>query len=368
MVAAAPRAVETSGAVRLWLATHRWLGLTLGIVLMSSGLSGALLVGARGLDRVAHPALFEAAGEADAAAMDAAASRLRAEFPGDELVLLLPRHAGDTMEVRVRGAWTGHVYVDPSTGIERGRRGEHEGLLNLLFEWHSGLLAGERGKALLAGAAAAGLLIAFAGLVLWWPRDAAAWRKAFRVARAANPIRVVRDLHRVGGALAAPLVIVSIASGAYMAWRPISAWVNGLAGFRAQEVPYAVAVPHAPPAKLSALVAAARTAFPGGRPSIVVMSARPGRPVRLRLQLPDEPHPNGLTSAWLHPQTAQVLAATAWRGGGPGMRGFEYLYPLHTGALGGALHRLLVAFAGLALFALGASGMWLWWKRGRRIA
>lgn len=335
---------------------------------MSSGLSGALLVAAHDLDRAMHPALHAAAGESVPAALDAAVVRLRAEFPGDELVLRLPRAAGETLQVRVRGAWTGQVFVDPSTGTERGRRGESEGFFNVLFEWHSELLAGERGKALLACAALAGVLIAGAGIVLWWPREAGAWRKALRVRWSANAVRTWLDLHRVGGLLAIPLVVVSIASGAYMAWRPISAWVNGLAGFRAPEIPHAAAVPNVPPAKLSALVAAAREAFPTGRPSIVVIGARPDRPVRLRVQMRDEPHPNGLTSAWLHPHTAQVLAVTPWREGGPGLAGFEYLYPLHSGALGGLPHRLLVALAGLALFALGASGLWLWWKRGRRIA
>jgi len=39
------------------------------------------------------------------------------------------------------------------------------------------------------------------------------------------------------------------------------------------------------------------------------------------------------------------------------------VYPLHTGALGGPLHELLVGITGLALSTLGATGLLLWWKR-----
>ena len=84
-------------------------------------------------------------------------------------------------------------------------------------------------------------------------------------------------------------------------------------------------------------------------------------------RMPDEVHPNGLSSVYLHPASAAVLRIVPWREGGPGVLGFEYLYPLHIGELGGPWHRVLTAATGLALFLLGASGVWLWWKRGRRL-
>ena len=118
---------------------------------------------------------------------------------------------------------------------------------------------------------------------------------------------------------------------------------------------------------MSRLLAAADAALPGGRLSIAVLPAGGDRLVRVRKQMPDEPHPNGLSSVWLHPATAQVVRVTPWRDGGPGLLGFEYLYPLHIGALGGTPHRVLAALAGLALFLLGASGVWVWWRRGRRL-
>ena len=114
---------------------------------------------------------------------------------------------------------------------------------------------------------------------------------------------------------------------------------------------------------------AANAALPGGRVSIVVLPAPGGdRPVRVRKRLPDEVHPNGLSSAYLHPSSAAVLRLERWDRGGPGLLGYQYLYPLHAGRLAGPAHAVAVGITGSALFLLGASGLWLWWRRGRRFA
>lgn len=98
------------------------------------------------------------------------------------------------------------------------------------------------------------------------------------------------------------------------------------------------------------------------RVSIVVLPASADRLVRVRRQMPDEPHPKGLSSVWLHPATAEALRVTPWRKGRRGA--YRLLYPLRIGALGGTPHRVLTAISGVAVFLLGASGAWVWW-RGR---
>jgi uncharacterized iron-regulated membrane protein len=349
---------------RLALALHRWLGLTLGLVLMSAGLSGALLVIVRPVDHAVNSALHEArATGLDARALDEAVRRIGESHPGSERVVRLPRAPGGSVRVDVRGPWHGEVFVDPSSGAELGRRADDEGFANLLFEWHSALLSGSRGKAVLFAAALSGIAAIVAGVVLWWP---ARWGRAFQVQWRANLPRQVLDLHRVGGVLAAALVLVSIVSGMYMAWRPVSSWANALGGYTVPSLPRVT--PEGPArAPLSRLVASAEAALPEGRVTIVVLPAEADQPVRVRKRMPDEVHPNGLSSVYLHPSSAAVLRIVPWRDGGPGMLGFEYLYPLHIGELGGPWHRVLTAAAGLALFLLGASGVWLWWKRGMRL-
>ncbi len=349
---------------RVWSACHRWIGLSAGVLLALTALLGALLVVARPLDEQLHPGLFAQPVDAQpiAAPLAHARERLQREFgPGAAYTFRPPRRPDDTLWVMVRGPWQGTVYFD-AAGRELGRRGEHEGWFNLLFELHSALLLGDRGKAVLATAAAAYLLLLASGLVLWWPRR---WPPSLRVAwRGAGALRAAFDLHKSTGALVGLLITVSVASGAYMAWPPLRTGVTRAAGERP------LAPPRLPPgaaagapAPLDAMVAAARARFPQAMVGYVQVAGRADAPVRVRLKTPDDPHPNGLSSVWLHPGSGAILQVARWDALDAGNRLVTTVYPLHIGTLGGPLHATLTALTGLALASLGGTGLFVWWRR-----
>lgn len=369
---------------RCWKLAHRWVGLTLGSILILAAFTGALMTVARPLDEWVHADLFRVAPQASAVpglpghriesgadgegVLERVRQQLASEFgPGASLRLRPPQQPDDSLWARVSGPWDGMVYFHPRTAVELGRRGEHQVLVNLLFDLHSALLMGEAGKTILAMASLAYLLLLISGLVLWWP---VRWRHAWTVKTSAGSTRALFDLHRVGGSLLGLLIAVSVVSGAYMAWRPLSAAVTVLSGVPAMTVPR---LPAAPDASVVAVRAApldvhvmnARAAMPAGRVAFVQVSALPRQPVRVRLKLPDDPHPIGLSSVWLHPVTAQVLAVQRWDQLDPGARAYSVMYPLHIGELGGPLHTFAAAILGIALTGFGVSGIWLWWRRRR---
>jgi uncharacterized iron-regulated membrane protein len=343
--------------------------LSLGWLLAIAALLGGLLTIAKPLDRWAHPHLFvqQAAGsQRPDVTLEHLSQQLRREF-GDKASYTFrpPRQTTDTLWVYVRGTWEGMVFYDAATGRELGRRGEHEGFYNLLFELHSSLLLGEAGKAALTISAFAYLLLLLSGLVLWWP---VRWPPSFKIRWNARQTRLLFDLHNVGGALLGVVLAVSVATGAYMAWPPLRVLVSGIVG----QTPFAPPrVPHfsADTAKpLDELVGTARSVFPDGMVGYVQVPAEGTHPLRVRLKLPDDPHPNGLTSVWLDPTTGAVLAAHRWSALDAGHKAIAVMYPLHTGELGGLLYTAVVGILGLCLGLLAITGIWLWWKRrpGRR--
>jgi uncharacterized iron-regulated membrane protein len=367
---------------RYWKLAHRWIGLTLGSILILAAFTGTLMTVARPLDEWGHADLFRVAPQASAVSglpehriepggdgrevLERVRWQLASEFgPGASFRLRPAQQPGDSLWARVSGPWGGMVYFHPRTAVELGRRGEHQGLVNLLFELHSTLLMGEAGRAILAVASLAYLCLLISGLMLWWP---VRWRHAWSVKISAGFTRALFDLHRAGGALLGLLIAVSVVSGAYMAWQPLSAAVTVLSGKPAMSAPR---LPAAPDASVAAVRAApldvhvmnARAAVPVGRVAFVQVSALSGQPVRVRLKLPDDPHPIGLTSVWLHPVTAQVLAVQRWDQLDLGARAYSVMYPLHTGELGGPLHTFASAILGIALMGFCVSGIWLWWHR-----
>lgn len=355
---------------RIWLFCHRWVALGLGGILILSGLTGAFLAAARPLDKRLHPELFQAssAGVGQPASFESLRRDLAAEFgPKASYTFRPPREPGETMQVRVRaaGRWDGTVYLDPASGREQGRRREDEGIVAFAYKLHSALLLDRTGKALLAWTALAYLALAVSGVVVWWPRK---WPPSLRMAFDKGTLRALFDVHRNGGVILALALAVCMASGAYLAWRPIGGWITLASGQAPVVAPKLPARHEGPiqPLPLDDLAAAAQAAFPDGGIGYLLYTPRTDRPMAIRMSVPDDPHPNGRSTVWLDPRDGKVLAAQRWSELDPGARINSVLYPLHTGELGGVAGETIVALLGLGLGALGVSGIWLWWRRRRR--
>jgi uncharacterized iron-regulated membrane protein len=353
---------------RLWLQCHRWIALGLGGILVLSGITGSVLVVARPMDRWLHSDYFVAGHHAshEPVSLEALRQRLAGEFgPGASFTFRPPRLAGETMQVLVRGKWTGTLYLNPSSGIEQGRRAENEGVVALLYGLHSHLWLHKTGKAVLAWAALAYLALLVSGLVLWWPRK---WPPSWRMEFGKGTLRALFDMHRTGGAALALALALCIGTGAYLAWRPIGDWVTWLSGAARTAVP-ALPAGDGPSLSLDELAARAQAAFPEGAIGYVLYKPRSDQPMAVRMRVPDDPHPNGRSTVWLDPRSGEVLAAHRWNELDPGTRVNSIIYPLHTGELGGVPWQIGVALLGLALTVLGASGIGLWWCRraGRRL-
>lgn len=349
----------------LWLTAHRWFALSLGWVLAIMGITGALLMIARPLDEHLHSELFRVTAheQMSSVPLESVRQRFTAEF-GKRAALSFrpPRAADESLRVTVHGRWNGIVYVDPFTGNELGRRAETEGFVNVVFKLHSSLWMGSTGKAILAFVALIYLLLLISGLVLWWPRSG---KPNLRIELRKGLSRALYDLHRVGGASLGILIAFSILTGAYMAWRPLGGFVTTLSGVRPMHAPVLppASKPPRPTLPLDTLVARAQAQFPHATIGLIQFPAQPTAALRVRLKLPDDPHPNGLSSVWIDQFTGDVLAARRWDALDPGARAVAVVYPLHTGELGGPLLESLFALGGLVLAALTTTGIWQWWRR-----
>lgn len=363
-----PTPVRTMNLRRLWLKTHRWLALSVGWILAIVGLVGAILVIARPLDVWSHPQLFQVqpstiANESDKpVSLESVRHYLVTTFgKGYSFTLRSPHEKNETLRVLVRGPWEGTVYLNPYTGAEQGRRGDDEGVVNFLFKLHSSLMLKMTGKAILAWIALAYLVLLISGLVLWWPKR---WPPSLKIELHKGVLRGLFDTHRIGGAVLGLVIAVSVATGAYMAWRPLGQIITAMAGDEVVKPPKVkpVATTIVPPT-LDEMVAHAQSQFPDDPVGYIQIPAKADQPIRIRMRLASDPHPNGRTAIYLHPQSGEILAVHRWDEIDIGARLNSIIYPLHTGELGGPLLEAVVFLAGLALGMLGVTGIWLWWRR-----
>lgn len=327
---------------------HAWIGLGLSLVLFALALSGGLLVFKDDWTRATVPAARASAAvtaESAGRAMQAA----QAAFPGKVRALTL---AGRDLGVHTASleAGGGAFLAASDAGIvarwdKNGRASEW------LFDLHHRLFWGETGVLIAEWVGFAGLLLALTGLVLWWPQ-----RRAFRtrIVPASNTRPGWLSAHRNLGVIAAPMLLMSLATGSAMALpkvsKPLLAAMFGGAGDPTTKFKASAA-----PVDWPALTTAAQRRFPDARLRILVPPRRPGQPVEVRLRRPGEWHANGRTRVWLDGD-GRVLGADDALATGGAARVFNAFWPLHAGKVGGLPYRLLVAAGGLSLALLAPYG------------
>ena len=105
----------------LWLKCHRWAALFLGWILILSGVTRSLLVVTRPIDRWLHPEFFIAGSSTvqPPVSWESLRERYMRKFgPTTSLTFRPPREASETLQILVRGAWRGTLYLHPVTGAD----------------------------------------------------------------------------------------------------------------------------------------------------------------------------------------------------------------------------------------------------------
>ncbi len=337
---------------------HRWGGAVIGVFLMLIGLTGAVLLHRDAWISLSLP------DARSAAPLDVATllQQVSSDPALDARFIILPSDRFGYVEVR-SGTDAG-AYLDPSGRIvaqweSRWERPEH-----WLFDLHATLLAGEPGEIIAGVFALAGLVFVITGVILCWPtRKTFEWRWWPRRMTRPSIIRHHRDL----GVVVAPLLFLSLLTGAAMAIKPVGAILvmplNTPAELQASIKPPVAdgAKPDGDYAWVS-MLASAREAYPDARLAIIGLPTEPGKPLFLRLAQPGEWTENGRTMLWYHPNTGALLQNDNGLKLIPGMQAYFSFYPLHTGEAGGIVHRWLMTLSGIALALLGALAVWSFWR------
>jgi uncharacterized iron-regulated membrane protein len=320
------------GARLLFRRVHLVVSLTAGLWLAVTGIAGALLVFGDALDQRLHGDLYRVSGPQ--------------RVPLAKAIEAAERAGGGTaLRVRLAGSrtpvhevWIGcddclRVWIDPATARVNGVRSAHGTTRLFLHELHRRMLFRGPGDiaALIGGVAL--LVLAATGIFL-------GWRGGLRVRKASN-----YEWHRVTGLVAAPLLMIAAGTGIYFIQ----------AGLKAKP---ASAVKS--DANVDALLTRARSMFPASEVTWLSL----GEEVVVRFRQAREDHPNGRTFVRFDARSGAVKGTVdALRL--PGRQRFlDNLYPLHI--TGGAPHRVLLVFAGLAPATLMVTGTILWLRRTRR--
>ncbi|HEX9996361.1 MAG TPA: PepSY-associated TM helix domain-containing protein [Abditibacterium sp.] len=345
---------------QFFLFLHRWLGLGAALVIAFLGISGAALVFRPELDARLNPQLLRVQPGASTASFQSIYETTRRQFPSHNISFLFAAKTPDTTHELWLNKGELRVYADPYSGAILGSRTEAGGFFPWLFRAHTHLFAGDVGESV---AGWSGLILAclsVSGLVLWWPRAKSGWTRAFSPHLTTNWKGRFYELHRVGGFYLCILLLTSSLSGAALVWPDSASALASVLG-----------TSKSPKAKASAgqwrnldeLVATANRAFPDGHLTRLSFPAKTGAPLVIRKKLPEEKHPNGMNNIALDAATGKILWVSDSRKAMRGERLMNLRYPLHIGAWGGNVTRILMVIGGLGAAFLSFSGIRMWLAR-----
>lgn len=365
------------GLRRFWLATHLYLGLSLGLAIALAGLTGSLLVFYLELDEWLNPPLALPAVEGERLPYEALFQAIRQAEPERQRGwrLEIPEDAGRMLTARYYKPKETEqaqfaplmLSIDPYSGAVVAKRFWGRFAMTWLYDLHYNLLLDFPGK--LAMAAVGGLLLLSlgSGLYLWWP-PRHKWRSALTFKRQAGAERLTYDLHKVAGVYG--FVVISLLALTGVALE-IPDYVNPVVAYFSPARVVLQPKSNLPPAganriTLDSAVAAGRRLFPAARVCWIETPHGSTGVYRINFRQAFEPSLRfPKTNVWVDQYSAAVLAVDDPRNFGLGDTVLAWLHPLHSGEAFGLAGRLTVLFAGLLCPLLFATGVLRWWHKRR---
>jgi uncharacterized iron-regulated membrane protein len=352
--------------VNILRVVHRWLGLTLAVVVLAVATSGGLLLLRDPYYRVAYPEVRTPITAAETAARADILALIEARWRAEGIQLVkFPGPGVNAYRVWLRDGT--EAFVHPRTGGVIDRWHWSERLPTFLFELHAHLFADRPGTIVNGMAALAVLFMALTGIVFWWPARRAAFRLRGAIPRRAATADLLRS-HAAVGAIAFVPVVVFVATGAVMAfYQPTASFASRVLDGRPPAQPNARVLPQD---RASLPWPVILSSLDSTYPDSDTVYYYPGTPENARLmfrkRFPGEWHPNGRSYIVIDPYTARVVQTIDARAQGAGTRLMNTVYPVHAAAVGGPVVVASGALATVALAWLAAGGVWTY--IGRRTA
>jgi uncharacterized iron-regulated membrane protein len=349
---------------------HLWTGLSVGLYIFVSGVSGSALVFHEALGRAAQAGLREIpAAEVEGRrrlTLDEARAAVVKAVPDQNLLSIAPPE--DDRAPFEAGLYRGRyrlAFVHPVTGEVTGPVEAGGPILSWLHELHANLLSGGTGRWLNGIGGGLLFLLCVTGLVIWWP-GRGKFARALKVDLRAGWKRQVFDLHNATGVwLLIPVALFAI-TGSYFTWpRQYRAVVAAVSPLTAFEPPKSDVTERGPSgASLEAIVAQARERQPGARVLRVATPGRADQPYTVFLASGPDHAREDVTRYFFDQHTGRLLAvAPAVMSATAGDRIAAWIGPLHTGNFGGPVVKALYVVLGLAPALLFATGFLMWWNR-----
>ena len=205
---------NTSTFRKLILTLHLWVGLAAAVLLLLIGGSGALLVFETQIDHALNPKLAKVSPTGTMLSLNELKIALERQYPGYRVLDFGISESDDTAYGAYLEPASGHgldLAVDQYSGKPLGVW-DNNRFARKLHGFHTHLLAGKGGSAIVAWSALFLLFLSISGLILWWRS------KVFGVSLQGSGPKLQYDLHSTIGILSSLFLLVFSLTGIIVHW------------------------------------------------------------------------------------------------------------------------------------------------------
>lgn len=358
---------------RAWLQVHRYLGLTVGLLFVFTGLTGSFLVFHDNIDAWLNPSLLTTNGSgtrrplaellSNAATthsdLGPAHSIVEPQIDGGVYMVWFEKtnDAGEIVYVTVA--------VDPYTAEVKGRRTYGEDFVSVMYSLHYTLLAGKTGSTIIGVVGFVMMVSIASGLYLWWP----IWmRGGGRAGWLIRRAKLTFDVHKVTGLASAVVLFVIAFTGFYMIFpgvvRPIVAMFSEVTS-----IPFDLkskSAPNGKPLSADEVMEIGLRRYPDAVFTLLDLPHGAEGAYTVVLRQPTEIQQTyGVTRVFIDQYSGEILAVRDWNERTAGERFIAWQFPLHNGEVFGLAGRWIVFATGFTPLVLYVTGCMLWWRRHR---
>lgn len=348
---------------------HRWIGMTVGLVMVYLAVTGAGQAFKEQLEPVIYSSLLTAP-VCERLPLDTLLSAAQEAHPGGANVESIRFHPAGEETASVRFSDRHSVYINPCSSSVTGEQPPFAGFFGTLEYIHRMMFFAD--FKLVSGTITAicFVFLVVGGFLLWWPRS---WREAKRSLTIDNRLRgmaFLLNLHKTFGLYAWVVLLVVTFFGTAMAFDWVKQSVywatasempmngrNAPRGGQQGEVDAKLAL------SLEELWQKAAPVLDDPRDVTIRLPRRKGDPVQITAVEASAPHARARSELVLDGSTGEVKRFTPYAETSLGNKVYNWGVAIHTGQAGGWVGALIGFSAAMAVPVLAYSGVMSWWRR-----
>lgn len=365
---------------KIWFQLHWFIGITAGTLLMTIGVTGAILAFREEIMDVLSPGVMHVQVRQQATLTpQQLLDKLRAAEPARRVTTLtLTAEPGASARVVFApppGVRRGEArYADPYTGalLPPVTGAEFFEFIERFHRWL--LLPTEIGKIVLGTLALALLVLALSGLYLRWPRRPLSLRAWLRLDFQLQGRSFLWNLHSVIGTWSLVMYVLFSITGAYWALDWFKDGVNTLAGesrrpaMQRGEGKKKPAAEDATALELTQAWNSFLAKAPDYRSAQLRLPEQGSQPVQIFFLDHGAPHERARSRMVVLPQSGEIRQLERYEDKSDGGKLIAAIYPLHMGTYFGLPGRIIMAIASLMMPLFGITGWMLYLDRRRKKA